>query len=326
MFRLILAAVLFSTPALSQTPDEQIGLRLIAVRTEAEAASLLNQIQSGKSFEAIAKEHSIDPSAKDGGYLGLFRLTDLKADLQRPVIALRPGQISPVTPVGGEFLILQRLTFEEANWMASYNVGLEAFENARYEEAARNFSQALPYAEKLTPVDDRLEDNLHGLAEAYRLQKKYADAEPFYRRYLALHWGGASAPEVLDRFCALLALSYFQDSQFAEVRRKFYEAVDGAPLGEGLYPAMSVILFKAQLMTEAEAVMDRAAKLFSTSREVHYRLAELYRGSLKAKKALEVFEHISRMKAQVSVDSAADRLQQSFVYQKSEVFMSSWRS
>src|SRR6185503_1738354 len=120
--------------------------------------------------------------------------------------------------IGGEFLILKRLTFEEANWMVSYNAALAAFESARYEDAAQKFFEALPYAEKLTPVDDRLEDNLHGLAEAYRLQKKYADAEPYYRRYLALHWGGPSAPEVLDRLSMLVALSYFQDSQFQEAR------------------------------------------------------------------------------------------------------------
>jgi tetratricopeptide (TPR) repeat protein len=312
---LILVVPLFVTAA-PQTPAEQIGLRLIAVRTEAEAADLLHQIQSGQSFESIAKAHSIDPSSKDGGFLGLFRLADLKVDLQRAVTALKPGQISPVTSIGGEFLILQRLTFEEASWIASYNPGLEAFDNARYDEAARDFVQALPYAEKLRPVDDRLEDNLHGLAEAYRLQKKYAEAEPVYRRYLSLHWGGAAAPEVLDRFCALLALSYFQDSQYAEARKKFYESVDRVTLGEGLYPAMSAMFFKAQLMTEAEALMDRAVRLFPNSREVHYRLAELYKGSLKARKALEEYERISKMKVPAGVDPAADRLQQSVVYQK----------
>ena len=208
-----------STPAASQTSDVQVGLRLIVVRTEAEAVSLLYQIQSGQSFEEIAKAHSVDPSAKDGGYLGLFVLNDLKPDLQRAVIGLKPGQVSPVTPLSGEFFLLQRLAFEEAKWMDLYNLGLRAFESSRYEEAAQNFSQALPYAEKLKPVDSRLEDNLHGLAEAYRLQKKYTDAEPFYRRYLALHWGGATVPEVLDRFSALLALSYFQDSQLMGFRQ-----------------------------------------------------------------------------------------------------------
>src|SRR5437870_6005259 len=309
-------------PAASQAPNEQIGLRLIAVKTEAEAIGQLNQIQSGQSFEAIAKAHSTDPSAKDGGFLGTFRLTDLKADLQRIVTGLEPGQISAPTAIGGEFLILQRLTFEEANWMAPYNAGLAAFESARYEDAAQKFLQALQYAEKLTPVDDRLEDNLHGLAEAYRLQKQYTDAEPFYRRYLALHWGGPSAPEVaevLDRLSMLVTLSYFQDSQFEEARSKFLEAVEHSPLGEGLFTAMSSILFDAQLVDEAEAIAERAAQLFPTSRGVHYRLAELYRRSWKPRKALEVFERIGRMKASAGIDAidpAVDRLQRSVVYQK----------
>src|SRR5262245_44022187 len=97
--------VSFSNPAAPQTQDKQIGLRLIAVRTEAEARDVIRQIQSGQSFEIIAKAHSTDPSAKDGGFLGTFRLTDLKADLQRIVTGLEPGQISPPTAIGGEFLI-----------------------------------------------------------------------------------------------------------------------------------------------------------------------------------------------------------------------------
>src|SRR5215831_2982333 len=96
----IVLCLLCSLWSFSQTPEQQIGLRVIAVRTEAEAADLLRQIQSGQSFESIAKAHSTDPSAKDGGYLGMFRLSDLKPDLQRIVLGLLPGQISAVTPIG----------------------------------------------------------------------------------------------------------------------------------------------------------------------------------------------------------------------------------
>jgi tetratricopeptide (TPR) repeat protein len=318
-FLSILTVLLLSPPATSQSPEDQIGLRLIAVRTEAEAASLRNRIQSGQSFEEIAKAHSIDPSSKDGGYVGLIRLADLNDDLQRAVKGLTPGQISPVTSIGREFLILQRLTLDEVSWTGSYNAGLEAFQNQTYEEAAQKFLQALPYAEKLKPVDARLEDNLHGLAEAYRLQKKYADAEPFYRRYLALHWGGPSAPEevvdVLDRLSALVALSDFQDSQFEDARRKLFEGVERSPLSEGLYTALSAVLFEAQLIDEAEALAERASRLFPMSRSIHFRLAELYRRSWKARKALGAFETIGRMKAP-GIDPAVDRLQRSVVYQK----------
>jgi tetratricopeptide (TPR) repeat protein len=312
----VLPTFLLSASAASQAPEEQVGLRLIVVKTEAEASGLLKQIQSGQSFEEVAKTHSTDSSAKDGGYLGLLRPMDLKAGLQRIVTGLKPGQTSPPTAIGGEFFIVQRLTLEEAHWMASYKGGLAAFESARYEDAAQHFLQALPYAEKLTPVDDRLEDNLHGLAEAYRLQKKYAEAEPFYRRYLGLHWGGPNVPEVLDRFSALLALSYFKHSHFEEARRKFREAVDHSALGEAVFVAMSSILFEAQLIDEAEPLAERAGQLFPTSWSVHFHLAELYRRSWKPRKALQTFETLGRMKASDDIDPAADRLQRSVVYQK----------
>ena len=312
----VLPTFLLSASAASQAPGEQVGLRLIVVKTEAEASGLLKQIQSGQSFEEVAKTHSTDSSAKDGGYLGLLRPMDLKADLQRIVTGLKPGQTSPPTAIGGEFFIVQRLTLEEAHWMASYKPGLAAFESARYEDATQHLLQALPYAEKLTPVDVRLEDNLHGLAEAYRLQKKYAEAEPFYRRYLGLHWGGPNVPEVLDRFSALLALSYFKHSHFEEARRKFREAVDHSVLGEAVFVAMSSILFEAQLIDEAEALAERAGQLFPTSWSVHFHLAELYRRSWKPRKALQTFETLGRMKASDDIDPTADRLQRSVVYQK----------
>src|SRR5262249_24746017 len=151
----------------SQAQEERVGLRLIAVPTEAEAASLRRQIQSGESFEALAKAHSTDLSASSGGYIGLFRPQDLTAAFHRGLDGMTPGQISAVSPLGKQFLLLQRLSLEEANWIGSNDAGLQAFEKGHYEEAAQSFQKAVEYAEKLTPVDDRLEDSLHGLAETY---------------------------------------------------------------------------------------------------------------------------------------------------------------
>src|SRR5262245_995504 len=90
----------------AQPQEESIGLRLIAVRTEAEATRLRSQIQTGASFETLAREHSIDPSASVGGYIGLFRPTDLRPELQRAVNGLGPGQISAITPADGQFFLL----------------------------------------------------------------------------------------------------------------------------------------------------------------------------------------------------------------------------
>jgi tetratricopeptide (TPR) repeat protein len=304
------------SPFLSQTQEERLALRLIAVRSAVEAADLRAQIQRGASFGSLAKEHSIDPSSTQGGYLGLFRLADLNPDFQQGLQGLQPGQVSAVIPRGREHVLLQRLAPDEANWISSNEAGFQAFEKERYDDAAKNFQEAVQSAEKLTPIDERLADSLHGLAESYRMQKKYTEAEPVYRRYLAIRWGGPTAPDVVDRFSALLAVAYFRDARFTETVRGFEEALNRAPLAEDLYQAMSGMLFKALLISEADAVMSRAVTLFPTSKDVHYYQAELYHKNSNSKKALDAFERLSRMKPGPGIDLALDRLQQSVVFQK----------
>ncbi len=49
----------------------------ILVKTENEAQSLLDQINSGKDFGELAKRHSTCPSGKRGGDLGEFRQGDM---------------------------------------------------------------------------------------------------------------------------------------------------------------------------------------------------------------------------------------------------------
>jgi len=83
-----------------------------------------------------------------------------------------------------------------------------------------------------------------------------------------------------------------------------------------VYQGMGGMLFKAQLMPEAEALMTRAAALFPASKDVQYYQAQLYRSSLNPRKALDLFERLSRMKSPTSDDPDLDRLQQSIVFQK----------
>ena len=57
--------------------------------------------------------------------------------------------------------------------------------------------------------------------------------------------------------------------------------MERAPLHEEAYEAMSAVLFKAELMNEAQMLMERAVELFPTSRNVRYRLGQLYRSMQK---------------------------------------------
>ena len=116
---LLLLSLKLFTPPVSQSQEEALGLRLIAVRTEAEAVGMRDQILSGASFEALAKSHSVHATASTGGYLGLLHLTDLKPELQRALTGLAPGRISAVTPLDGGFALFQRLSVEEVDWIVS---------------------------------------------------------------------------------------------------------------------------------------------------------------------------------------------------------------
>ncbi|MBV0932472.1 peptidylprolyl isomerase PpiC [Marinobacterium weihaiense] len=49
----------------------------ILVKTRQEALDILEQLNKGKPFAALAKRHSICPSGKRGGDLGEFRRGDM---------------------------------------------------------------------------------------------------------------------------------------------------------------------------------------------------------------------------------------------------------
>jgi tetratricopeptide (TPR) repeat protein len=79
---------------------------------------------------------------------------------------------------------------------------------------------------------------------------------------------------------------------------------------------MTSILVKAELNAEAEDVMLRATRTFPGSRRLRYKEAEMYRDSGRMRKALEVFQEASQMKAPASMSPDQDRLQLSFIYQR----------
>ena len=76
---------------------QNIGLRMISVKTEAEARDLRARTQKGESFEELARKYSADSTGPAGGYLGTFALSDLRKEFQDGLAGLRPGD------VGGEF-------------------------------------------------------------------------------------------------------------------------------------------------------------------------------------------------------------------------------
>ena len=300
---------------------DKVSFRMITVQTERAATDLRARILAGESFDALAREHSKDSSAADGGFMGTFTPSDLRQELRSALSGLAPRQISPVLRMGNEFFLVQVVDPGEVSWIAE-NAGATALlQKGRHAEAVQSFSKAVQLAEKFGADDDRLGESLNGLAEAYRLQDNFAGVVSVSRRMLSIRWsassnmGDAAVADLVDRFADVLSLAYFR-SGLDQALKLYQDALTKTPVNEALYLAMSSLLVKAELTAEADDVMRRAVTAFPSSRRVRYKEAEMYRDSGKMQKALETFQAASQMKAPPSMPADLDRLQLSFIYQR----------
>jgi peptidyl-prolyl cis-trans isomerase C len=80
----------------------QVDARHILVKTEAQAQSIINQLNHGANFAALAKKYSIDPGASNGGELGWFSQNEMVPAFANAAFALKPGQYTK-TPVQTQF-------------------------------------------------------------------------------------------------------------------------------------------------------------------------------------------------------------------------------
>ena len=183
---LILTLLLPLVSATGAEQEPQFGLRLIVVETEVEAADLRAQIEAGASFGELAQEHSVDPSSVAGGYVGTIVAGDLREEFQYALSGLSPGELSPIARVGDEYVLLLLLTAQESRWIEQIGAGVQAFQQGRYAEAEPFLVAAVEEAEAFGPQDSRLAESLNSLAELYRLQGNYAEAEPLYQRSLTI--------------------------------------------------------------------------------------------------------------------------------------------
>ena len=99
---------------------EQVALRSIEVNTagksDAEIAELkkkadtaLQRIKDGEDFGEIAKRYSDGTTAKQGGYLGIYKRGELSKQLEDVVFAMKRNQLTDVMETRQGFLIMQVL-------------------------------------------------------------------------------------------------------------------------------------------------------------------------------------------------------------------------
>lgn len=94
-----------NAPPPPPTPEQRDSVKRVADQVHAQVTAA--------NFAEMARRHSGDGSAQQGGDLGLFQRGQMVPDFERGVLALQPGQISPpvMSPFG--YHIIYRTPFSE---------------------------------------------------------------------------------------------------------------------------------------------------------------------------------------------------------------------
>jgi peptidyl-prolyl cis-trans isomerase C len=92
----------YQTFAKEKAGREEVHARHILVKTEAEAKSVIAELDKGADFAELAKKHSTDPGGKSGGDLGYFGHDDMVKEFTDAAFALPAGQYTKA-PVKTEF-------------------------------------------------------------------------------------------------------------------------------------------------------------------------------------------------------------------------------
>ncbi len=107
-------------------------VQLIVVDSPDLAHKILNRISNGENFSALARQYSTDPSANDGGYLGVVKPGNLRLELRAALDRVKPGQVSDVVHIPAGYAILKLLKETPAAPAADLDSGMRlAVESAR---------------------------------------------------------------------------------------------------------------------------------------------------------------------------------------------------
>jgi peptidyl-prolyl cis-trans isomerase C len=114
--------------------ETEIHAEHILVKTQAEAQAIIDQLNKGADFSALAKAKSTDPNATDGGDLGWFKRGDMVQSFSDAAFALKPGQYSQ-TPVQSPY-----------GWHVIKVLGTRVAPPQTYEEVHDTLAQSMEQA------------------------------------------------------------------------------------------------------------------------------------------------------------------------------------
>ena len=159
---------------------------------------------------------------------------------------------------------------QQATWEQHIRAGVVAYKQGNYAEAEKQWNAGLGVAEAFGTEDPRYATSLNNLALLYKAQGRYGDAEPFYKRALAIR-EKALGPEHPHVATSLnnLALLYQAQGRYGDAEPFYKRAL--AIFEKALGPEhpnvatslvnYAVLLRKIGRDAEAERMETRAKKM-----------------------------------------------------------------
>ncbi|MCP3977774.1 MAG: hypothetical protein GY716_00390 [bacterium] len=256
--------ILFSLDPAGSDEDKE------GVRVEAQA--VLDRIQGGEDFEALARALSADTnSAKKGGDLGFFERGRMVPQFEEAAFATAVGQLAPLTETDFGFHIIEVTEAREAGLTALEEVADNIRQNLRVRRAdeavvseTQRLQGELQTADQLQVVADR-----EGLAIQTRLVTRTdrmfeSGVSPDYVNTLfAMQPGDVSAPFRVGRGMAIAVVDEVVQpgvSPFEEVEN----AVRGDLLNE---TSRAAALAAAQRQIDSGKSIEAIAKALSSEKQ-----------------------------------------------------------
>ena len=290
---------------------------------------LVNESSLSREFQAALKglqPGSVSTVTRMNAGFAVLKVTTAAEDRWRvqhdnAVVALQQGRYSEATSL---FLIAvqqaEKLGTQDIRLAESLNGLAQVY---RYQqnlaEAEPKARQSLTILERaLGPSHTGVIPSLVNLAGITGAAGRYAEAEQVYRRILSLRWGlpgaGVGADQVLENFAEALSLDLTRDPRVKNAMDEYWRSLSDSRLNSDLYLKMRDGFIAAQLMVEAESLMQRAVNVYPDSRELEFQLGELYAIWGKYQQAIDAFEGAARRGA--SADAERERQQRSVIYEK----------
>jgi len=231
------------------------GIRILVVKSEAEARAAAADVKRGVPFERLVRELSIGPERDRGGYLGRVD-TAVLAPAARAALERTPrGRISPIFRIADGFAIIQVLTLREEQEL-----------EARF----RRGSEAQALLERGTELGQ--EEELEG-------------AEVLLRQATELN------PDLVDAHFNL-AIVYRKRQQLDAAIATMRQVVRLRPDDLEAHMRLGAWLFESGQFLESCEAYERAATLQMDSEEVWLRLAQSYDAAGKARAAVGAYRRV----------------------------------